>query len=181
MVRRQSTNTREINDANYDSNGIIIAIVTRVGGCTLPDHYREWMTAGRTRIYKDGRPGHGERTRNMNGSRAATVPLSLVVIVAAVAAASTGPPPHGRSLAAVDGCHAAAWWPRCVAGKIARTLRLLEQACSAADLQIAEGVRLVKTANRSTEYVFALIIVQSTHLNRLKKVWTKAMDGLFDI
>lgn len=48
--------------------------------------------------------------------------------------------------ATVDGCGTAGW-PQCVANKVARTLRLLEDAD---DLQITDGVRLVKTDKETT-------------------------------
>lgn len=50
--------------------------------------------------------------------------------------------------AALDGCRATVGWPQCVAQKVTRTLRLLEQSD---DLRIAEGVHLIKNVKPTAE------------------------------
>lgn len=103
--------------------------------------------------FKYGRPRLSGPTRKMNRLQATTV--LLVASVAAVAAdvdtttaglGQTSPPPSDW----FRGCGAADW-PECVAQNVARTFRLLEQSDR---LQIADGVRLVKTTtttDRSTK------------------------------
>jgi len=100
-------------------------------------------------LFKYGCLGHSDRTRKMSRLQATT--MLLVASVAAVAAdvATTAgrqigqtPPPSSDWF---GGCGAADW-PQCVARNVAqnvaRTFRLLEQSDR---LQIADGVRLVKT------------------------------------
>jgi len=81
----------------------------------------------------------------MNRLQATTFLLvATVAAVAADVATSAGlqhgqmPPPRSDWF---HGCGAAEW-PQCVAQNVARTFRLLEQSDR---LQIADGVRLVKT------------------------------------
>lgn len=132
------------------------------------------------RLFKNDRSCHGDCTLKMNGLRGETSSAvqSVVAIAVAVSAmvctvhgleAETTSRPIGRPLAAngsgdlssdwlrtaADDCKTVGW-PRCVAEKVARTLRLLE---NAQNFPLTDGVRLVKnaakTTDRSAKYVFS--------------------------
>lgn len=137
-----------------------VLIRVRDGYCIImaikwnkPCSSRRWLFTLRSRsqpivvcipmLFKYGCPRHSGRTRKMNRLQATTVLLvASVTAVAADVATTAGlgqasPPPSDW----FRGCGAADW-PQCVAQNVARTFRLLEQSDR---LQIADGVRLVKT------------------------------------
>lgn len=113
-------------------------------------------------VFKDDRTGHGDRTRKMNGLCATVFSVAIVVVIGCLGCRSTAVMATGlQRQQRLDRLHAddsncrTAGWTQCVVQKVIRTIRLLEDSDS---FQIADGLRLVKTAanttdDRSTKYV----------------------------
>lgn len=122
---------------------------------------RRWLFALKSRsssiimciLFKYGRLRHSDRTRKMNPLQATTILLvASVAAMAAEVATATGQLDQ-MSTQRSNWLHdcGAVKWSQCMSENIARTFRMLEQSDR---LQIADGVRLVKTTtttDRSTK------------------------------